>query len=61
MLATGGSIVHALDVLKSHGVTRMRLLSIFGAPEGVAAVSVGDRLSARVDGLASLDIEIIAT
>ena len=38
MLATGGSIVHALDVLKSHGVTRMRLLSIFGAPEGVAAV-----------------------
>lgn len=38
MLATGGSIVHALDVLKRNGVTRMRLLSIFGAPEGVAAV-----------------------
>jgi len=38
MLATGGSVVHALDVLKRNGVTRMRLLSIFGAPEGVAAV-----------------------
>jgi len=32
-----------------------------GTPEGVAAVSVGDRLRAHVDGLASLDIEIIAT
>jgi fumarylpyruvate hydrolase len=31
-----------------------------GTPEGVAAVSVGDRLSARVDGLASLDIEIVS-
>ncbi len=38
MLATGGSIVHALNVLKRNGVTRIRLLSIFGAPEGVAAV-----------------------
>lgn len=38
MLATGGSVVHALDVLRRNGVTRMRLLSIFGAPEGVANV-----------------------
>jgi uracil phosphoribosyltransferase len=38
MLATGGSGVHALDVLKRNGVRRLRLLSIFGAPEGVAAV-----------------------
>lgn len=38
MLATGGSVVHALDVLKRNGVRRLRLLSIFGAPEGVAAV-----------------------
>jgi fumarylpyruvate hydrolase len=32
-----------------------------GTPEGVAAVSVGDRLSARVDGLASLQLEIVST
>ena len=38
MLATGGSVVHALDILKRNGVTRLRLLSIFGAPEGVAKV-----------------------
>jgi uracil phosphoribosyltransferase len=38
MLATGGSVVHALDVLKRSGATRIRLLSLFGAPEGVAAV-----------------------
>lgn len=38
MLATGGSVVHAIDVLKRNGVTRLRLLSIFGAPEGVANV-----------------------
>lgn len=38
MLATGGSVVHALDILKRNGVKRMRLLSIFGAPEGVAKV-----------------------
>ncbi|NLA36394.1 MAG: uracil phosphoribosyltransferase [Actinobacteria bacterium] len=38
MLATGGSVVHALDILKRNGVTRLRLLSIFGAPAGVAKV-----------------------
>ena len=38
MLATGGSVIHALDVLKRNGVTRLRLLSIFGVPEGVANV-----------------------
>lgn len=38
MLATGGSVVHALDILKRNGVTRMRLLSLFGAPEGVERV-----------------------
>ncbi|HBX78659.1 MAG TPA: uracil phosphoribosyltransferase [Acidimicrobiaceae bacterium] len=38
MLATGGSIVHALDVLKRAGASKIRLLSLFGAPEGVAAV-----------------------
>ncbi len=38
MLATGGSAVHAIDVLKRAGVTRMRLLCIIGCPEGVEAV-----------------------
>ncbi|MCP3990356.1 MAG: uracil phosphoribosyltransferase [Actinomycetia bacterium] len=38
MLATGGSAVHALDVLAQHGCEQVRLLSIIGCPEGVAAV-----------------------
>ncbi len=38
MLATGGSAVHALDVLAEAGATRVDLLSIIGCPEGVAAV-----------------------
>lgn len=38
MLATGGSAVHAIDVLKRSGVERIRLLSIIGCPEGVATV-----------------------
>ncbi len=38
MLATGGSAVHALDILAATGVTDMRMLSIIGCPEGIAAV-----------------------
>jgi uracil phosphoribosyltransferase len=38
MLATGGSAVAALDLLREHGVTAPRLLCILAAPEGVAAV-----------------------
>lgn len=38
MLATGGSAVAAIEVLKGFGATRVRLLCILGAPEGVAAV-----------------------
>jgi len=38
MLATGGSAVAAIEVLKGLGATRVRLLCILGAPEGVAAV-----------------------
>ncbi len=38
MLATGGSAVHALDVLTEAGGTDIDLLSIIGCPEGVAAV-----------------------
>ncbi len=38
MLATGGSAVHALDVLAEAGRPASSLLSIIGCPEGVAAV-----------------------
>lgn len=35
MLATGGSAAHAIDILKARGASRIRLLAIVGAPEGV--------------------------
>jgi uracil phosphoribosyltransferase len=38
MLATGGSAITALDVIKAHGARDVRLLSIVSAPEGIAAV-----------------------
>ena len=38
MLATGGSAVHALDVVKAAGCVDLRLLCIIGCPEGIAAV-----------------------
>lgn len=38
MLATGGSVVQALDILAEEGCQPPRLLSIIGCPEGVAAV-----------------------
>jgi len=38
MLATGGSAVHAIDVVKEAGGADLRLLCIIGCPEGVAAV-----------------------
>jgi len=31
-----------------------------GTPEGVAAVSVGDRLSARIDGVGALELDIVS-
>ena len=31
-----------------------------GTPEGVAAVEVGDRLSARIDGLSGLELDLVA-
>ena len=36
MLATGGSAVAAIDFLKAEGVKHIKLMSIIGAPEGVA-------------------------
>lgn len=38
MLATGGSAVAALSVIKQHGAVSPTLVSIVSAPEGVAAV-----------------------
>lgn len=38
MLATGGSAIAALDLIKAHGAVDVRLLSIVAAPEGIAAV-----------------------
>jgi len=38
MLATGGSAVMAIDLLKAAGARSIRLLSIVAAPEGVEAV-----------------------
>jgi len=38
MLATGGSAVAALDLLQRAGATRIRMICIVAAPEGVAMV-----------------------
>ncbi len=38
MLATGGSAVGAIQLLKDKGVTKIKLLSIIAAPEGLKAV-----------------------
>jgi len=38
MLATGGSAVAALDLLRSAGAARVRLICIVAAPEGIALV-----------------------
>ncbi len=38
MLATGGSAIHTLGLLKAVGVARVKFLGIIAAPEGVAAL-----------------------
>ncbi|MCS7270773.1 MAG: uracil phosphoribosyltransferase, partial [Gemmataceae bacterium] len=38
MLATGGSAVAAIDILKRHQVRRIRFLSLIAAPEGIRAL-----------------------
>ena len=35
MLATGGSAVAALDLLKKRGISKLRFLCLIAAPEGV--------------------------
>jgi len=39
MLATGGSAVHACEIIKAAGVPRLKLLSLLAAPEGIARMS----------------------
>lgn len=38
MLATGGSSVAAIDMVKKHGATSIKLVCLVGAPEGVKVV-----------------------
>jgi uracil phosphoribosyltransferase len=38
MLATGGSAVAAVDILKGWGLKRMKFLGLIAAPEGVEAL-----------------------
>lgn len=39
MLATGGSAIDAIDLLKSKGVKKIKFLCIIAAPEGINAVT----------------------
>jgi len=39
MLATGGSGVAAIDILKSWGARRIKFVGIIGAPEGVRRIT----------------------
>ncbi len=39
MLATGGSAVHACELIRACGVPRLKFLAILAAPEGVARLS----------------------
>lgn len=39
MLATGGSAVDAINLLKGHGVTNIKFMCIIAAPEGLEALS----------------------
>ena len=38
MLATGGSALDAIELLKEKGVKKIKFLSIISAPEGIKAV-----------------------
>jgi uracil phosphoribosyltransferase len=42
MLATGGSAVAAVDVLKRAGAAHVRIVCIVAAPEGISAVEKHD-------------------
>ncbi|NVP00466.1 uracil phosphoribosyltransferase, partial [Photobacterium damselae subsp. damselae] len=38
MLATGGSMIATLDLLKEHGCKQFKVLVLVAAPEGIAAL-----------------------
>lgn len=38
MLATGGSLIRALDILQEAGATQLRVICLLAAPEGVEKV-----------------------
>jgi uracil phosphoribosyltransferase len=38
MLATGGSMIATIDLLKEHGCTQFKVLVLVAAPEGIAAL-----------------------
>ncbi|GAA4674061.1 uracil phosphoribosyltransferase [Gordonia humi] len=42
MLATGGSLLHTLDLLAARGATGMTAVCVVGAPEGIAALRDSD-------------------
>ena len=39
MLATGGSAVATVDILKRWGVSRIKFVGLIGAPEGITALT----------------------
>jgi uracil phosphoribosyltransferase len=39
MLATGGSAIAAIDILKAAGTSRVKFVGLIAAPEGIAALS----------------------
>ena len=47
MLATGGSLIATIDMLKRLGAKQVRALVLVAAPEGIAAVSQAAFFSAR--------------
>ena len=65
MLATGGSAIAAVDVLKRWGVSRIKFVGLIAAPEGIAAfhaqhpdvdvhlAAVDERLTTEDDGFPS--------
>ena len=38
MLATGGSLIATIDLLKQHGAVHIKALVLVAAPEGIAAL-----------------------
>jgi uracil phosphoribosyltransferase len=39
MLATGGSAVHTCEILRNSGITRLKMIALIAAPEGITRLS----------------------